>query len=80
MRTSRADSPETEAVEVLPRFVYFLVMPSLEGVILVAQQSAQLVKLYQIELDAHGQPIPESVRQAARNTALVRIHLAESVP
>jgi hypothetical protein len=46
----------------------------------LVQQSAQLVKLYQIELDAHGQPIPERVRQAARNTTLVRIHLAESVP
>jgi hypothetical protein len=45
----------------------------------IAQRSAQMVKLYQIELDAHGQPKPESVRQAARHVALVRIHLTEAL-
>lgn len=41
----------------------------------LARRSGQMRKLYHIELDAQGQPKEESVRRAARTTALVRIHL-----
>jgi hypothetical protein len=43
----------------------------------LAQRSSQLVKLYQIELDTSDQPKHESVRRAARTTALIRIHLTK---
>jgi hypothetical protein len=41
----------------------------------LARRSPQMRKLYHIELDEQGQPKEESVRRAARVTALVRIHL-----
>jgi hypothetical protein len=41
----------------------------------IARRSRQMRKLYEIELDAQGQPQEESVLRAARVTALVRIRL-----
>lgn len=41
----------------------------------IARRSRQMRKLYEIELDAQGQPEEEGVRRAALATALVRVRL-----
>jgi deazaflavin-dependent oxidoreductase (nitroreductase family) len=41
----------------------------------LAQKSSQLIKLYDIHVDSNGQLVPESVRQAAHKSALIRIRL-----
>ena len=42
------------------------------------QKSPSLIRMYHIALDSNGQPKRESVRQATRNNALVRIRLIPS--
>jgi hypothetical protein len=48
------------------------------GYLRFMQKSPALIRMYHIERDAHSQPKRESVRQATRNAALVRIRLTPS--
>jgi hypothetical protein len=40
-----------------------------------AKKTPTILKVYNIEVDSNGQPLPESVHQAARKSALIRLHL-----
>ena len=42
----------------------------------LVQKFPSLIRMYHLERDAQGQPKPESVHQAARSLALVRIRLS----
>jgi hypothetical protein len=46
-----------------------------DGYLRSMQKSPSLIRMYRIELDSNGQPKRESVCQATRNAALVRIRL-----
>lgn len=46
-----------------------------DGYLRAIQKSPALIGMYRIELDGNGQPKRESVRQATRNCALIRIRL-----
>ena len=45
------------------------------GYLRAIQRSPALIGMYHLEVDETGQPKPESVRQATRTCALVRIRL-----
>jgi F420H(2)-dependent quinone reductase len=45
------------------------------GYLRAMHHSPSLIRMYHVEVDETGQPKPESVHQATRNTSLVRIRL-----
>ncbi len=45
------------------------------GYLRAMQYAPSLIRMYHVEVDEASQPKPESVRQATRNTSLVRIRL-----